>query len=177
VNLVDLIVISIVGLSGLIGLARGMVREILGLAALILGFLVALHRYEEAAARLGPWIESPRVAQAAAFFGILLLSWLVFAILGFLLRRLLRLLALGWLDRLGGLAFGLARGALVVSLLTLSFAAFQIQPRRLMQAETSLRILEVGDRIVGLFPEAFAARFAEGVQAARSRWGGSETEE
>ncbi len=179
-NLVDLSVYVIVGLSGFIGLLRGAVREVFGLAALLLGFLVALHRYQEAAATLGSWIEDPRVAQAAAFFGIFLLAWLVFAILGTLLRRLLRLLALGWLDRLGGLVFGLARGALVVSLLAWSFTAFEIQARRLMEAETSLRILEAGDRIVELFPEAFATRFADGMREAQSRWGagaGNETGE
>ena len=90
------------------------------------------------------------------------------------------LLALGWLDRLGGLVFGLARGALVVSLLAWSFTAFEIQARRLMEAETSVRILEAGDRIVELFPEAFATRFADGMREARSRWGagaGDETDE
>jgi membrane protein required for colicin V production len=170
-NPVDLTITIIVGLSGFIGLLRGAVREIFGLAALLLGFLVALHRYEAAAATLHPWIENPRVAQAAAFFGIFLLVWLVFAILGTLLRRLLRLLALSWLDRLGGLVFGLARGALVVSLLAWSFTAFGIQPRRLMEAKSSLLILEAGDRMVELFPEGFATRFADGLREARSHWG------
>ena len=171
-NLVDLIVLVILGLSGLVGLFRGAVREVFGLAALLFGFVLAANYYAEAGEVLAPWITDRLVAQGAAFFGILLGAWAIFALAGFVLRRLLRLLSLSWLDRLGGLAFGLARGALVVSVLSWSFSAFGIPTggiaaEELMQSRLSRRILVSGDRIAGLFPEAFADRLKAGARRAR----------
>ena len=174
-NIVDLVVLVIVGLSGLVGLFRGAVREIFGLAALLLGFLLALNYYGPAAEALGPRVSNPLLAQGAAFFGILLIAWTVFAVAGMLLRRMLRLLSLSWLDRLGGLAFGLVRGALVVSVLTWSVAAFASPGNGLPEdglagSRVSRRVLEVGDRIAALFPEDFATRLRKGVAAARARF-------
>ena len=173
-NLFDLIVLVIVGLSGLVGLFRGAVREVLGLAALLLGFFVAMNYYAEGGEALAPWITDRLVAQGAAFFGILLLAWAVFALAGLIVRRVLKLLSLSWVDRLGGLAFGLARGALVVSVLAWSFTAFGIPAKgvaaeELMESRLSRRILVSGHRIAGLFPEEFASRLKAGVQSARER--------
>lgn len=171
-NLVDLIVLVILGLSGLVGLFRGAVREVFGLAALLLGFVLAVNYYAEAGEALAPWITDRLVAQGAAFFGILLVAWAIFALAGLILRRVLKLLSLSWLDRLGGLAFGLARGALVVSVLSWSFTAFGIPAggvaaEALMESRLSRKILVSGDRIAGLFPEEFASRLKAGVRRAR----------
>ncbi len=171
-NLVDLIVLVIVGLSGIVGLFRGAVREVFGLAALLLGFILAANYYAEAGEMLAPWITDRLVAQGAAFFGILLVAWAAFSLAGLIVRRVLKLLSLSWLDRLGGLAFGLARGALVVSVLSWSFTAFGIPAEgiaaeELMESRLSRRILDSGDSIAGLFPEEFASRLKAGVQRAR----------
>lgn len=100
--------------SLLVGLWRGLVYELLSLAAWVMAWLVALNWGPELAARL-PLNEAsaaPRVAlgYALAFMGTLLI--------GALLARLLRLLVaatpLRWLDRLLGGVFGAARGALLL---------------------------------------------------------------
>jgi membrane protein required for colicin V production len=168
-NSVDQGILALVALSALLGLLRGMVREVLGLVGLVLGILVALNFYADGARKLARWIADPTVAQAAAFFGVLILVWLGFAIVGHSLRRLLRFLKLGWLDRLGGLVFGLARGALLVSLLAVALTAFEIQPRALLHSLFSIAILDAGDMIQDRFPPEFRKRFREGVARARSR--------
>jgi membrane protein required for colicin V production len=169
VNLVDVGILAVVGLSGFLGLLRGAVREVMALGSLLLGVLVALYGFSDLAHPLGRWIDDPLLAQAAAFFAILLLVWIVFALAGSLLRRILRFLRLGWADRVGGLAFGLARGALVVSLVGWSFTAFRIQPRHWIESTTSAAILEAGEAIQARFPPGFRRLYVDGVQSARSR--------
>jgi hypothetical protein len=110
VNLVDVGILAVVVLCGFLGLLRGAVREVMALGSLLLGTLVALYGYADLARPLGRWIHDPLLAQAAGFFGILLLVWIVFALAGSILRRLVRFLRLGFADRIGGLAFG-PRGA------------------------------------------------------------------
>jgi membrane protein required for colicin V production len=168
-NSVDHGILALVALSALLGLLRGMVREVLGLAGLVLGALVALNVYADGARKLARWIADPIAAQAAAFFGVLIAVWLLFAIAGHALRRLVRFLRLGCLDRLGGLVFGLARGALIVSLLAVGLTAFEVQPRALLQSRISVAILDAGDMIKDRFPPEFRKRFEDGLARARAR--------
>jgi membrane protein required for colicin V production len=168
-NIVDVGILAVVGLSGFLGLLRGAVREVMALGSLLLGVLVALYGYPDLAHPLGRWIDDPLLAQAAAFFAILLVFWIVFALIGWLLRRLLRFLRLGWADRIGGLVFGIARGAVLVSLLGWSFTAFRIQPRHWIESKTSAFILDAGDAIQAAFPPGFRRLYMEGVRSARSR--------
>ncbi|MDP3938191.1 MAG: CvpA family protein [Deltaproteobacteria bacterium] len=164
---IDIGILAVVGLSALLGLARGAVREIFGLAALILGFALALGQYAEGALLLAPWIADSLAAQAAAFFAIFIAAWILFSLAGALVRRVMKLLALGWLDRLGGLVFGLARGSLLVALVAWSFIAFGIQPEQLVSSEMSRKILSGGEAITDLFPPTFASRFDAGLRSAR----------
>lgn len=168
-NLVDAGIVAVVVLSGFLGLLRGGVREVLALGSLLLGLLVALYAYADLARPLDRWIDDPLLAQAAAFFGILLVIWIVFALAGALLRRLVRFLRLGWADRIAGLVFGLARGALLVSLVGWSFTAFRIEPRRWIESKTSAAILDAGDAIQAAFPPAFRRLYMDGMRSARSR--------
>ena len=167
-NPVDIAILTIVGLSAFFGLLRGAVREVFGLAAFLLGFVLAVLWYGIAAEKLAPWISEPLLAQALAFFGIMLAAWAFFAIGGALLRSFLKLLSLTWLDRLGGLAFGLVRGTVVVALLAWSFTAFQIQPRQMIQSDLSRWILDIGEQTMGIFPEDYSDRFTEGLRAMRA---------
>ncbi len=176
-NPIDVAILAVVGMSALLGLARGAVREIFGLAALVLGFAIALGQYAEGALLLGPWIAEPLAAQAAAFFAIFIAAWILFSLAGALVRRVMKLLALSWLDRLGGLAFGLARGALLVALLAWSFMAFGIQPEHLISSEISRKVLSGGEAIADIFPPTFAARFDAGLRSARETRGSLEGRE
>jgi membrane protein required for colicin V production len=164
---VDVGILAIVGFSGFFGLLRGAVREVFGFAALVLGLFLGITFYPEAALLLQARIHDALLAQAVAFFGIWLLAWIAFALFGALLRRIVRFLRLGWADRFAGLVFGLARGALLISLLAVSFAAFEITPRHLVHSKISLRILDAGDAIKGAFPREFLKRFSQGLSRVR----------
>jgi membrane protein required for colicin V production len=113
-NLVDLTVLGIVGISALLGLSRGFVREMLGLAAWTLAGLGAVQYgplLEPTAARM---IGDPEIASVAAYVGTFLILVVVLSLLSNLIGRMVRVSALGGLDRTLGLAFGLARGAAVM---------------------------------------------------------------
>jgi membrane protein required for colicin V production len=113
-NLVDLLVLAVVGISALLGLSRGLVREILGLGS----WLVAGY----AAFRLGPQfipmteaaIGNPDIAEPAAYAGTFLVVVVVLSLLSNLVGRLVQFSALGGLDRSLGLVFGVARGLAVL---------------------------------------------------------------
>jgi membrane protein required for colicin V production len=107
-------VLTIMSASVALGLWRGVVAELLALAAWIVAFLVARAVATDVAAMLTRQIAEPGVRLAAAyvlvFFGVLL----VVAIARLLISLLLKAAGLGLLDRLLGAGFGVLRGLLVV---------------------------------------------------------------
>jgi len=111
---VDLVVLGIVAVSGLLALARGFVREVLGLAAWAGAAAFTYWGMPLAAPQFRRWISSPEwvgvATGATLFIGSLLVLMLVSGWIGSIVRAS----ALGGLDRTLGLVFGLARGALLI---------------------------------------------------------------
>ena len=110
----DYAVLTIIAASVLLGLWRGVVSEILALAAWIVAFLVARAAAADVANWLAAHIAEPGlrlpVAYVLVFVGVLL----VFAIARMLISLMLKAVGLGLLDRLLGAGFGVLRGTLVV---------------------------------------------------------------
>ena len=65
---VDYVIIGIILLSAIIGLARGLIREVISLAVWILAVLAAWMFYVPLAGQLAPWIATPSLRIAAAVF-------------------------------------------------------------------------------------------------------------
>ena len=132
-NWVDFIVLAVLALFGLRGFFRGLFREVLSLAGLVVGFMVALAYDQEIAATLaGHWTASPIVLKGSAFVAIFFLVYFLFSLLGWLLHRWEKLLFLQTLNRSGGIAIGIGKGAALTALAVflLSSAAWLPQAAR-----------------------------------------------
>jgi membrane protein required for colicin V production len=108
----DYAVIGIVGLSVLLAVFRGVVREIAALAgwaaALILSGMFAQQLAQELPGALSPLLRAV-IAYLVIFLSVLLLS----GVAGMLLARLFHAAGLGFTDRAVGALFGLVRGVLI----------------------------------------------------------------
>ena len=114
---VDWIIASLFFISVLVGLLRGVTREIVSLAGWVLGLVLAFFFAEQAGAMLP--VEPP-VLRTAIGALLILAGVLVFAaLLGALLRALMAAAKLSTLDRLLGAVFGFARAALVLGVAVL----------------------------------------------------------
>ncbi len=115
----DFVVIGIVALSVLVGLMRGVVKEVLSLAAWVLAFVVAKSFAATVAGVMPDFISNPALRYLAGFITIFIVVMALAMLLSLLLSESLKALGLGAMDRILGAVFGFLRGMLIVTILVL----------------------------------------------------------
>ncbi len=110
----DWVALAVVAASSLLGVWRGVVSEILALAAWVAAFFAARQFGNDAGTMLTRWIADPAIATAAGYAAVFVAVLLLFSAARLLLSMLLRAVGLGLLDRLLGSVFGVARGVAIV---------------------------------------------------------------
>ncbi|MBI5785944.1 MAG: CvpA family protein [Rhodocyclales bacterium] len=110
----DYAVFGIVGASSLLGLWRGVIAEVLALAAWIVAFIAARALGGEAATYFEGVVAEPALRYAAGFVAVLLFVLVCFAVARLVLSMVLKAAGLAMVDRLLGAGFGILRGVLIV---------------------------------------------------------------
>jgi len=117
----DIVIIVGSGILGFIGYRMGMLKLLALVVGVALGIVMGSRFNGEVADILSRWIDSEGTAKILAYAIILVLAIFVASIIAGLLRRVLKVLLLGWVDRLVGLALGVLAAFAIFSAL-LSFA-------------------------------------------------------
>lgn len=116
---VDYAILGIVGLSILISVWRGFMREVLSLAAWIVAFLVSFIFAEQAATYLSDYISVPSVRMIIAFGSLFLVTLFVGGVINILVAQMIQSTGLSGTDRIVGVIFGVMRGVAIVAVLML----------------------------------------------------------
>ncbi|BBB29434.1 CvpA family protein [Neptunomonas japonica] len=116
-NWADWTILGIVGISGLFSIKRGFVKEALSLLTWVTAFVIARLFTDALATVLSDYIQTPSFRIASAFGILFVLTLIVGALVSNLVSLLVEATGLSGTDRILGMGFGLARGALVVVVL------------------------------------------------------------
>ena len=115
----DIAILVIIGISTIISLFRGFVKEVLSLLAWVVAIWVAYQFSASVAPLLEPFISLPSARQIAAFLLLLVATLLGVGIINFLISKLIESTGLTGTDRALGMIFGVLRGIVIVALLVL----------------------------------------------------------
>ncbi|MDR3056137.1 MAG: CvpA family protein [Zoogloeaceae bacterium] len=131
-------VLGIIGLSLSLGLWRGMVGEVVALAAWVLAFLAARAFGAEIGQSLfASSVSDENVRILAGWALVFMLTLVLMALVQMLIRGVIRALGLGFVDRFLGLLFGALRGLLIVLVLVI-IGGMTPLPREIWWAEAKL---------------------------------------
>lgn len=125
---VDYAILAIIGISAVISILRGFVREALSVLGWIVAIWIAMSFCGPASTYLIDYISVPSVRTASAFLVLFVACLLLAGIVNYLAAKLVESTGLSGTDRMLGVVFGTVRGALIVCVLVL-LAGFTEVPK------------------------------------------------
>lgn len=122
-NPLDIVIIVALAIPTFTGLKLGLIKAVLSLAGVVIGVVVASNLYQPVARLLG-FIPDENIANIVAFVVILLAVIIIATLLARLLKFLASVTMLGWVDHIGGAAFGFLLGTIFFSALLAASVKF-----------------------------------------------------
>ncbi len=117
-NYVDLIIVLVVAIGAIWGAFKGLIRQLGSLVGFVLGIILSRVFGEELSVSLCSMCDMPAtVGSIVAHILIFVVVYIVCVLVFKLIRSLAHKVAMGWIDRLGGLLFGALKWFFAISLL------------------------------------------------------------
>ena len=159
-NVLDIVVVAVILLSGLFAFARGFVKEALSVVAWVGAAFAALYGLPFATPLAERFLPKGPVADGAAALAIFLVALVILSLLTSAVASRVKESALSAVDRTLGLIFGLVRGLVLVCLayIALSWAVpagGQPPPGWIAEAKTLPLLASGAERLRALVPAAY----------------------
>ncbi|MEF2229623.1 MAG: CvpA family protein [Pseudodesulfovibrio sp.] len=157
-NILDIIILVILVIFVIRGLFRGLVQEVLSLIAVVLAVYLAANYQHLLAPYLEPYITTEMVVSGLAYALIFIATLVVFWLLAKLIRTVLNISLLGWVDRTTGGIFGLLEGALISLILLMFVQSFAPQSDWLKESGIAPRARHLVQMMGDLAPQSLRDR-------------------
>ena len=118
-NNLDVLFLIIVGISALVGIARGMTKEVLSLTGWVLAAAALFYLVPVVNPITEKYVANKFLVNVVSGLGILIIFTIIWVLTVDRLASLIRSSKLSALDRIFGFVFGLVRGLLIIVLITL----------------------------------------------------------
>jgi membrane protein required for colicin V production len=158
-NGLDWGLLTLLLLSVLLGLWRGLVAEVLSVASWVAGFVLGQTYAADVAQHLPPF-GAPEPLQAVTAFALVFVATVVAgALLAWLIKKMVAAVGLRPIDRLLGGAFGLLRGGVILLALAVIVGMTPLQAQQAWRSSVVGR--SASERLMQIKPllPAYIARF------------------
>lgn len=155
-NLTDIVIVSVIVLSGIFAFARGLVKEILAILSWIGAIAVTFYGFQPASLYARKIITTTYIADIAAGAALFVVTLLILSLVSHFISDRIRGSRLGYIDRSLGFVFGVARGGAVIiaAYLALTWAMPpKDQPEWLREAKTMPLIKQSADYLITMVPK------------------------
>jgi membrane protein required for colicin V production len=167
-NWIDVILISILALTTILGVVKGLVKQIFGLLAVIIGLILALGFYSQVSSLYLRFISNEVLAHFLGFLTIFLivlcLGWVSSYTLSKFIKGPLR-----FLNNILGGGLGLLKGILICGVVVFALLVFPISKRALKESALSPVCLQMTRAIISLIPKELKERFKEAYKEVTKR--------
>jgi len=169
-NWLDIILLVILILTAIVGIFKGLVKQVIGLIAVILGLILASLYYEGAAGIFETFINNVLLCNFLGFLLIFVVVLIAGAVIGHLITKVMKgPLALA--NRLFGGVFGAVKGVLICGILVFALFSFQVAKPALETSVLAPVCLGITRAAINLIPQDLRARFNSSYKQIRDSGG------
>ena len=143
---------------------KGFIRELIFLAATLLGLVIAALGYPWVATWFEDLTRSHEVALGAGFLTLFLGTLALGVLVSIIARRWIKTLGLDWFDRFLGGVFGLLRGVAIDCVLLMVLVAFGIKTEAVRRSVLAPYVTAGARVIVVAMPHELKEHFQSGFQ-------------
>jgi len=156
ITILDLVLLSVMLISGLLAMVRGFMREILSIAAWGAAALVTLYSFSKLLPTAKAYFNSDTIASIVVIAGVFVGTLIVVSVITVRISDMILDSRIGALDRTLGFLFGLARGLLIV-VVAYEFFVWLVpdkqRPDWVVGAKSRTMLDSTGEWLKGLLPD------------------------
>jgi membrane protein required for colicin V production len=160
-NLLDTLIVVIVGTTFVMSLFRGVVKEVFSLGSVILGFVIANRTYDYLAEYMMQYIHHAPMAKIAGYTFVFVGSTIAIRLMGIYVEKLTHKAMLGWMNHLIGSLFGFLKGCLLVSVIILLMGSFMPHSKVLQESKLTPYVISTVDLVAEISPKELKNKFQE----------------
>ena len=173
-NWLDIVLLLILAWNIARSFRKGLTQEIVGLASVVLAFLLGIWFYGTAGSFLAPYLSSRSLANLAGFLVVFAGVMLLGSVASFVLGKLLRVTGLSMVDHALGAAFGALRGTLIAIVLIMAIMAFSPgdrPPESVVRSRIAPYVAGASHVLVSIAPHELKEGFGKTYAQVKADWG------
>jgi len=145
-------------LTFLIGIIKGLAKQIIGLLAVIIGLILAVHYYNSAADLLIKVINNRMISNLLAFLGIFFVVVSVGAVISWSLSKIIKG-PLKFVNHILGAALGILKGILICGVIVFALLIFPVNKKMLKESELAAYCAQMTKAVYYLIPRDLREEF------------------
>jgi membrane protein required for colicin V production len=170
-NPFDMVVIVIVGFTIIRGIFRGLIKEVSSIVGVLGGFYAAYTYYPELAKPLSNFISNSAYNNIFSFILLFCVIFFIISILGVVIKYLLNIAFLGWVDRICGAGFGFIKGILICSVLLIALTTFLPKNAGLIKNSTlAPHVTNISQMMAKAVPDDMKRTYETKLRALQKTW-------
>lgn len=170
-NFFDIAIIVILGFCVTRGVFRGLIKELSSIIGVLGGFYAAYSYYMVLAGPLSRWISNSAYLNILSFLIIFVGILIIIGILGVIIKYLLNIAFLGWVDRICGAGFGFIKGILIASVLLITLTSFL--PKNTPVVKNSFlapHVTMISEKMAKVVSKDMKRKFVAKITALKKTW-------
>lgn len=170
-NPFDILIAVIIGFCLIRGIFRGLVKELSSIVGVMVGFYAAYSYYAYLAKLLAKFLAFTAYSEIISFLLIFCAVFIIISILGVIIKYLLSISYLGWVDRICGAGFGLIKGLLIAFILFIAFTAFLPKNNTIMKKSLLAPHLSyVPTKMIIIVNQDMKNKFNKNIEGLKKAW-------
>jgi len=169
-NWLDILLVSIMVVTAIVGIFKGFVKQVIGLVAVVAGLVLASFYYERTAGLFETFIHNRLLSNFLGFLLLFVLVMIAGAVAGHLLTKAMKG-PLAFANRLFGAVFGFLKAVLICGIIVFALVSFEVAKPALETSVVAPACVGVTRAAIRMIPRDLRDRFEAAYERIRASGG------